>query len=384
LHGVESPPAHVDEDAPERFSPDAMHGRLIEAEHLARYRFAEQFVAGKRVLDAGCGTAYGSASLAAAGARSVTGVDADGAALDLVRPDVPAGVELVPADIRDLPFDDAAFDVVVCFETIEHVETPEAALDELARVLAADGLLVISSPNRAVYPPGNPHHHHEYLPEELEAALGERLANVRLFRQHDWLASAVLDDAAFAAEGDVPRLAASKAVGREPGTELYTVALASDGRLPSPRGLGVLTQTLELRELSDGFDELARSNADLQQRQGEFEDERSTILHELERLRRDAAALTANRAALTARLVELETEVAGSRQAAQDAADARAKADAIWAQFQGLQAEIARLAGELDHAAAANASMRETRVWRLGERFWGLKAKLLRRPAEPR
>jgi 2-polyprenyl-3-methyl-5-hydroxy-6-metoxy-1,4-benzoquinol methylase len=129
LDGVESAPPRVDEDAPERFVPAAMHGRLIEAEHLARYRWAAQFVAGKRVLDAGCGTAYGSTTLAATGARSVVGVDLDAAALDLVRSDVHPAVELQVADVRDLPFDDGAFDVVVCFETIEHLEMPEAALD---------------------------------------------------------------------------------------------------------------------------------------------------------------------------------------------------------------------------------------------------------------
>jgi 2-polyprenyl-3-methyl-5-hydroxy-6-metoxy-1,4-benzoquinol methylase len=48
---------------------------FVEREHLERYRYAEQFVAGKDVLDVACGTGYGSAILARAGARSVTGLD---------------------------------------------------------------------------------------------------------------------------------------------------------------------------------------------------------------------------------------------------------------------------------------------------------------------
>ena len=40
----------------ERFDPTAMEGQLLEAEHLARYRWAAALAEGKRVLDAGCGT----------------------------------------------------------------------------------------------------------------------------------------------------------------------------------------------------------------------------------------------------------------------------------------------------------------------------------------
>ena len=59
---------------------------------------------------------------------------------------------------------DRSFDLVVCFEVIEHLEEPDAALRELERVVAADGVVLVSSPNRDVYEPGNPHHLHEYTP----------------------------------------------------------------------------------------------------------------------------------------------------------------------------------------------------------------------------
>src|SRR4051812_33768233 len=112
-----------------------MHGRLIEAEHLARYRWAAGFVAGKRVLDAGCGTAYGSAILGDAGATEVVAVDIDGAAVEAARASAPGGVTLETGDIRRLPYADASFDVVVCFEVVEHVDNPETVFDELRRVL---------------------------------------------------------------------------------------------------------------------------------------------------------------------------------------------------------------------------------------------------------
>ena len=66
----------------ERFDPDLMGGSLLEAEHLARYRWAGALVEGKRVLDAGCGTGYGSELLASQGAAEVVGVDVDADAIE--------------------------------------------------------------------------------------------------------------------------------------------------------------------------------------------------------------------------------------------------------------------------------------------------------------
>ncbi|MCE9635151.1 MAG: class I SAM-dependent methyltransferase [Planctomycetes bacterium] len=56
------------------------------------------------------------------------------------------------ADIsHGLPFRDAAFDVVVCEQVIEHLDDPAAALSEMARVLRPGGLLVVGVPT---FPPG--------------------------------------------------------------------------------------------------------------------------------------------------------------------------------------------------------------------------------------
>jgi ubiquinone/menaquinone biosynthesis C-methylase UbiE len=376
LPAVESPALGVDEGVPERFDPRLMRGRLIEAEHVGRYWWASQFVRGKRVLDAGCGTGYGASALAQGGAREVIGVDIDEEMLEAARAEVHPSVQLRAADIRQLPFEDDSFDTIVCFETIEHVEHPELAFEEFARVLGDGGLLVISSPNRDEYPPGNPHHRHEYVPEELETVLGEHFANVRLFRQHDWFASAVFDDIAYASEAEDPleRVEVRKVAGRRAGSELYTLALASDARLPRPASLAVLTHTAELRELTEGFEELERHQR-----------ERAPILRELARLQSDVAAARERDAAIAQRMLELEAEVANARQASEqdayEAAQARAKADRVQAEFEGLHAELARLHTELERLGELTLAMRSTRVWRLGESFWRFKAALLRRPS---
>jgi ubiquinone/menaquinone biosynthesis C-methylase UbiE len=246
-------------DIPERFVPGEMRGKLIEAEHLSRYRWASRFVNGRRVLDAGCGMAYGSAMMAEAGG-SVVGVDIAEPVIEAARASLAVDVELVVGDVARLDFGDGEFEAVVCFETIEHVEDPFAVLDELARVLTKDGLLVLSSPNRSAYPPGNPHHLKEFLPDELRKALKERFTDVELVRQHNWLAATILPDAAYAASDGEPLPEAElwKLAAREPGTEMYTLALASNAGLPASPPFVTLADPVEVRRWLEYFDQQQR------------------------------------------------------------------------------------------------------------------------------
>lgn len=213
-----------------------MGGLSIDAEHRARYWWATGLVSGKDVLDAACGTGYGANILAGAGAATVVGIDRAAHVIEFARRQASKSAEFRVGNLLDLPFPDRTFDVATCFEAIEHVETPETVLDELRRVLKLDGVLAISSPNRDVHVAGNPHHHHEFTPDELEPALRDRFEHVRLLRQHRWLATAILEDAAFES-GDgrpVHGTVVHKVSPAELGAEMYTLALASDAPLPVP------------------------------------------------------------------------------------------------------------------------------------------------------
>ena len=147
-------------------------------EHVGRYLFAADRVHGLHVLDAACGTGYGSALLARS-AAAVTGVDIDPQTIGFASgwwgsPSVRFDV----ADVASLPFADATFDAIVSFETIEHVPDPAATLAEFHRVLVPGGPLIVSTPSRDVYNwvsfphgDGNPFHPSELTPEEFVAAL---------------------------------------------------------------------------------------------------------------------------------------------------------------------------------------------------------------------
>lgn len=103
-------------------------------------------LAGKRVLDVGCGAGALARSLAARGAR-VTGVDPNTEALAVAREAVPAGT-FRAAGAEALPFADASFDGAVFLNSLHHVPKPvmHRALGEAARVVGPAGPIVVVEP----------------------------------------------------------------------------------------------------------------------------------------------------------------------------------------------------------------------------------------------
>src|SRR6185437_7090151 len=123
-------------------------------EHWHRYVFARRFASGKRVLDAACGEGYGTALLGQV-AASIVGIDIDIATIDQARAAYADGnrIRFLPASCSGLPLPSGSFDLIVSFETIEHLDASDQRdmLAEFARVLAPGGLLIISSPNKRLY-----------------------------------------------------------------------------------------------------------------------------------------------------------------------------------------------------------------------------------------
>ena len=215
---------------------------LIAAEHLARYWLAADLASGLDVLDAGCGVGYGAEMIARAGASRVVGIDLAPEAIATASERAGELADFQVGDVQDLPFDEGSFDLVVCFEVLEHLEDPEPAITALKGVLREGGLLIVSSPNRGVYPPGNPHHLHEFTLEELRDALTARFANVVLMRQHPWLAS-LIDSGTLTSPGEEPVRASVARAGQAVDAWTYVVALASDGAIDEPGALSVFAES---------------------------------------------------------------------------------------------------------------------------------------------
>jgi ubiquinone biosynthesis O-methyltransferase len=173
----------------ERVIPGQVDVDLLN-EHMARYTFAARLARGKRVLDAGCGAGYGSAELARTAER-VVGVDVAVDAVEYAREHYGAdNVSFETASCESLPHGDASFDLVVAFEVIEHLENWKGFLREAHRVLAPNGQLVVSTPNKLYYTESrgadgaNPFHVHEFEFEEYRAELTAVFPHVSLYLEN--------------------------------------------------------------------------------------------------------------------------------------------------------------------------------------------------------
>ena len=181
----------------ERFLPEVRGP--IWYEHWHRYAAVAPLAAGKRVLDAACGEGYGSFLLAQR-AAGVTGIDVAPAAIAHARERYArANLSFAEASVTALPLPAASVDLVVSFETVEHLREQEAMLAEFRRVLAPDGVLVISSPNRPVYNEGGGIENHFHVRELDRAELAALLAPQ--FPRQVWYAQRVLAQSALWAEG---------------------------------------------------------------------------------------------------------------------------------------------------------------------------------------
>lgn len=163
--------------------------------HIARYQWACKFIKpGDHVLDAACGLGYGSHLMASlTEANQVLGVDGSDYAVNYAqkafgRADGRVRYQraFLPEDLSSLP--DGSLDVIVSFETLEHVEEPRTLLTTFERLLAPGGRVLISVPNDWSDETGddpNPHHLQVYTWARLREEVGA----------HFILESAVAQDA---------------------------------------------------------------------------------------------------------------------------------------------------------------------------------------------
>jgi len=217
----------------ERVIPGLVDPDLFN-EHLARYRFAARFADGAAVLDAGCGSGYGTAELARA--ASVAAIDISREAVAYARENFGRPeVRFVQSACEALPFADGAFDLVTAFEVIEHLERWRDFLADVRRLLRPAGILLVSTPNKAYYQEvraqagPNPFHCHEFEYEEFREALGRMFPHLQMWSQNhaDAIVFAPLTPASSAIEahGD-----------SDPSGAHFFVAACSQSPLP-PAGL---------------------------------------------------------------------------------------------------------------------------------------------------
>lgn len=163
----------------ERLVLDDISKPRIREDHLARYEFAKKYVVNKRVLDIACGTGYGASVLNEAGATEVVGVDIDQEAINYaVEKYGKTGLRFICDSVESVSFPKNYFDVVVTFETIEHLDdnVRYLYLELIKNVLNEDGVILLSTPNKLITSPWsdkplNRHHVLEYYRNGLDTEL---------------------------------------------------------------------------------------------------------------------------------------------------------------------------------------------------------------------
>jgi ubiquinone/menaquinone biosynthesis C-methylase UbiE len=170
----------------ERLTTDIYNENTIE--HLHRYAMLDNIVKGKIVLDVASGEGYGT-NLLSKNADLVIGVDIDVRSIqDATLKYKSSKLIFKQGDIGSLPFPDSYFDIVVCFETIEHVEDYLAALNEIKRVLKSEGILVISTPDKKWYTDArnhyNQYHKKEFYEKEFQLLLNKFFKETILLHQY--------------------------------------------------------------------------------------------------------------------------------------------------------------------------------------------------------
>ena len=317
-------------------------------EHYHRYLFAAAVVAGRRVLDLASGEGFGAALLAEQ-AESVLGIDVDEPSVEHARANYAAdGLEFQVGDALALErLEAGAFDAVVAFEMLEHLADQDRVLAGIRHVLAPDGILIVSTPERTAYSEEreftNPYHARELTLAEFRELLGRDFAHVQTWGQRTVTGSVLsaLPDATEPLEAPAGQGFAIEWTGDrwEVGAEIapmYVIALASDGPLPDGAGISVLAdpgQSL-LRHA-----EAARDRARELQRGAERRAEE--VVRDHERMRRELLGVGDELADERRRGAELELRTA---------------------QAEGI---IARLHDELALAQAYRAGVESSQVWRL-------------------
>lgn len=219
-------------------------GLDIEHEHFHRYVWATEFCRDKKVLDVASGDGYGTYILSQR-AKTVCGCEINEEAVRSAQKNYHAeNLSYHAASCTQTPFPDDLFDVVVSFETIEHIQDYELFVKEVRRVLKPGGIFICSTPeihefNELSQVENNEFHIHEFEKKEFVELLQRQFPQISLVGQ-SFAASSVMAslDPANTPEFHHYHVQNGQVTKSDHGLVLPTflIALCSDVELPSLPG----------------------------------------------------------------------------------------------------------------------------------------------------
>ena len=292
----------------ERLVPGEVDADLWN-EHISRYVFAASLSRtgahiATRILDAGCGTGYGTSLLHRRNAATVLGIDLSPDAITHARREYSAaGAQFAIGRCEALPVPGGSVGMITAFEVIEHLDAWREFLQESRRALTGSGLLLVSTPNRAVYAESrgdsgpNPFHVHEFDFDEFSRELSAVFPFVQIFGQNHTgtITLSALGEAGIMAERESLHVAPQNAG--------YFVAVCSQTELPAiPNFVFVPEAANTLLERDRHIRLLTQEVADVNRAKEK----------ELERSNAWAASIQAKLDAAGKRIDQLQTELKSS------------------------------------------------------------------------
>ncbi len=201
-------------------------------EHLHRYSITFDFIKDKTVADVACGEGYGS-HLISQYARHVIGIDIDEETVTKAKTKYESSnLNFRVGNAIKIPIESSTIDVVISFETIEHITQHDEMLKEIKRILTRDGILIISSPDKKYYTDvpnyRNNFHLKELYKDEFKELMQKYFENYSYYFQRMIKGSLIIDEqkqnrnALYCYSGNYT------SIERNEFTPLYNICVASD------------------------------------------------------------------------------------------------------------------------------------------------------------
>jgi glycosyltransferase involved in cell wall biosynthesis len=227
---------------------------ISQYENLHRYRFAKEFVKGKRVLVLVSGNGYGGFILSE-DAESVTCIEKNASNVRHASSNyIKENLEFIKGSITDVPIkEEKIFEVIICFEVLEHIKEHDELMKEVKRLLKDGGIFIASAPNKYMYsdqPSYQPPFHLTELSfDEFKTLLNNNFKNTLIYGQKVYPSSNIFP--LFDTSGPQRDYVVQKAengflfVPPMNKSATYLIAIASDGPLTTVTGNSYLIDVSE-------------------------------------------------------------------------------------------------------------------------------------------
>lgn len=256
----------------ERLIPKINKGGAIFYEHIARYLFASQLTKNKVVLDAACGSGYGSYILSKYGkSKEVYSFDCSKESIDYAKNNYGLkNIFFIQDNIENLrTYFENIIDIAVGFEIIEHLKNQKHFLVQVKKSLKPNGLFFISTPNKYTYPAGNPFHTKELSPSQFYKLLNQFFKYIRIYYQYFELAQLIKPktNADFVLEekfSKINQLVYSTTTSYIKNSQ-FIMAICSDRPIPELKNVIITSNKVDNIDLTKGLSHLTTqiSNLDL-------------------------------------------------------------------------------------------------------------------------